>query len=97
MANVVTKPILLDETGQAIVTQLQRIAQSGGGGGHTIVDNSGNEMTQRSKLQFQNSTVTDDSTNGKTVVKPNNIQTTTTDPGEGSTLATNCLLFVIEE
>lgn len=57
MANVVTKPIALDETLQDVVTQLAAI-------------------------------------NAKTGYS---IQTTVTDPGEGSTLATNSLLVVVEE
>jgi len=69
----------------------------GGSAGHTIENSAGTDMTARSNLQFVNSTVTDDSTNDRTIVAPNNITTTTTDPGEGSSLATNCLLFVIEE
>lgn len=69
----------------------------GSSGGHKILNSSGTEMTQRSKLQFANSTVTDDSTNDKTIVMPNNILTTTVDPGEGSPLATNNLLIVVEE
>lgn len=44
--------------------------QTPSGGGHTIVDSSGTEMTQRSKLKFANSTVTDDATNDVTVVTP---------------------------
>lgn len=68
-----------------------------GTAGHTIENSSGTGMTQRGNLQFTNCSVTDDSANNKTVVTPSNIQTTTTDPGEGSALATNCLLFVIEE
>lgn len=40
----------------------------GGSGGHTIVDENGTAMTQRSGLQFDGATVTDDSVNDKTVV-----------------------------
>ena len=40
----------------------------GGGGGHTILDSSGTTMTQETKMQFSGMNVTDDSTNGKTVV-----------------------------
>lgn len=38
------------------------------GGGHIIVNSSGTEMTQEDKLKFLNLDVTDDSTNGVTVV-----------------------------
>lgn len=40
----------------------------GGSGGHTIVDEEGAELTQRSKLQFESRTVTDDSNNDTTIV-----------------------------
>lgn len=56
MANVVTKPIALDETLQDVVSQLEIISAKTG----------------------------------------SSVQTTTVDPGEGSTLATNNLLIVIE-
>ena len=38
------------------------------GAGHTILDSSGTEMPRESKIQFSGATVTDDATNGKTVV-----------------------------
>ena len=38
-------------------------------GGHTILNDSGTAMTSRSKLQFEGIAVSDDSTNGRTVVK----------------------------
>lgn len=42
----------------------------GGGSAHTILNDSGTAMTQRSNLQFQNVTsVTDDLVNDKTIVK----------------------------
>lgn len=44
---------------------------AGSGGGHTILNSSGASMTQRSKLQFNGATVTDDPSNGKTVVAVN--------------------------
>lgn len=50
--------------------------------GHTIIDGSGSSMTQRSGLQLQNATsVTDDSVNGKTIVRvlPFKITGNTTD------------------
>lgn len=40
-----------------------------GGGGHVIMDNTGEELPQESNLQFADAEVTDDSTNSKTVVK----------------------------
>lgn len=45
------------------------IDPQGSGGGHTIVNSSGTEMIQRSKLQFEGCEVTDDSTNDITKVK----------------------------
>lgn len=45
----------------------------GGSGGHTIIDASGNEMPAESKLQFgEGFSVSNDSTNGKTIVTLNN-------------------------
>ena len=42
----------------------------GGGGGHTIVDESGNNLPAETKLQFTDGLeATDDNVNGKTVVK----------------------------
>lgn len=64
--------------------------------GHTVENSSGTGMTQRANLQFANCSVTDDSVNNRTVVMPSNILTTTVDPGEGSALAENCFLFVVE-
>jgi hypothetical protein len=42
---------------------------SGGSGGHTIQDNDGISMTQRTGLQFEGMGVTDDGTNDRTKVK----------------------------
>lgn len=39
------------------------------GGGHTIVDDSGTSMTQRSNLKFVGATITDDATNDMTIVE----------------------------
>lgn len=44
------------------------IGGGGGGGGHTIIDQSGNSMPNRTGLQFIGASVTDDSVNNKTVV-----------------------------
>lgn len=41
---------------------------SSGGGGHTIVDEEGTELTQRNKLQFKGAVVSDDETNDETIV-----------------------------
>ena len=41
---------------------------SGGSGGHTIIDQSGNDMPSRTGLQFIGASVADDSVNNKTVV-----------------------------
>jgi hypothetical protein len=70
----VTEPMLLDSTGQNIVTKLNEIKSAiqnsggGGGGGHTIEDGSGTSMEQRANLQFIGVGVSDDSTNDKTIV-----------------------------
>lgn len=41
-----------------------------GGSGHTILNSSGTAMTQRSKLRFNNATVTDDADNDVTIITP---------------------------
>lgn len=41
-----------------------------GGSGHTILNSSGTAMTQRSKLRFNNATVTDDAGNDVTIITP---------------------------
>lgn len=43
---------------------------AGGSGGHTILNSSGTAMTQRSKLRFNNATVTDDPHNDVTIITP---------------------------
>lgn len=47
----------------------QAIAGGSGSGGHTIVNASGTDMTQREKMQFVDAGVTDDSANNKTKVE----------------------------
>lgn len=52
------------------------------GSGHTIIDNSGNNMTARAGLQFKGATVYDDSTDDKTVVQiPTALSAFTNDAG----------------
>lgn len=46
---------------------------AGGSGGHTILNSSGTAMTQRSKLRFNNATVTDDANNDVTIITPSGI------------------------
>ena len=46
---------------------------TGGSGGHTILNSSGTAMTQRSKLRFNNATVTDDARNDVTIITPSGI------------------------
>lgn len=46
---------------------------TGGSGGHTILNSSGTAMTQRSKLRFNNATVTDDANNDVTIITPSGI------------------------
>lgn len=59
--------------------ELIEFANTGGGGtpGHTILNSSGTELDQRANLQFVGATVTDDSTNDKTVVTMPSVPTTT--------------------
>lgn len=47
----------------------QAISGGSGSGGHTIVNASGTDMTQRAKMQFVDAGVTDDSANDKTKVE----------------------------
>jgi len=42
---------------------------AGGGGGHSIIDSEGNTMPQEDAMQFADSHVSDDLTNGKTIVE----------------------------
>ena len=60
---------LVDKTTGALTRVAGNVAASGGGG-HTIINPSGTAMTQRDNLQFVGAdiTVTDDSTNGRTIV-----------------------------
>lgn len=46
---------------------------TGGSGGHTILNSSGTAMTQRSKLRFNNAIVTDDASNDVTIITPSGI------------------------
>ena len=46
-----------------------RMGAGGGAGGHEIIDSEGNTMPQESAMQFADSHVSDDSTNGRTVVE----------------------------
>ncbi len=46
----------------------ENMNQSGGGSGHTILDDEGTSLTQRDDLQFKGAYSEDDSTNEKTVV-----------------------------
>lgn len=65
----VTDPILLDSTGQEIVTALETIAENmGTSAGHTIQNDSGTDMQRRDKLQFKGVYVEDDQTNDVTKV-----------------------------
>jgi len=41
----------------------------GGSGGHTIQNSAGTDLPQEDKMQFVDSHVSDDSTNGRTVVE----------------------------
>lgn len=48
----------------------QDITIEAGSSGHTIINSSGTAMTQRSKLKFMNSTISDDATNDMTIITP---------------------------
>lgn len=64
--------IVINGTGQnaspTTIEALINLHSGGGSGGHTILNSDGSAMNQRSKLQFNGATVTDDSTNDKTIV-----------------------------
>lgn len=51
----------------------QDITIEAGSSGHTIINSSGTAMTQRSKLKFMNSTISDDATNDMTIITPSGI------------------------
>lgn len=48
----------------------QDITIEAGSSGHTIINSSGTTMTQRSKLKFMNSTISDDATHDTTIITP---------------------------
>lgn len=58
-----------------------------GGGGHVIKNSSGTDMTQRDALQFNGASITDDSTNNKTIVTIEALGTKLTSTVSGNTLA----------
>ena len=62
-------------------------------GGHTIVNSSGTDMTQRAKLKFINATVSDDSENDSTIVTVNGSGHTIKDSGNNSMTARTNLKF----
>lgn len=79
----VTKPLALDESintteqtprnvadvlAQGLDAIEQAIASGSGSGGHTIVNASGTDMTQRAKMQFVDAVVTDDAVNDVTKI-----------------------------
>ena len=66
--------------------KLATISDISGSSGHTIENASGTEMTARSNLQFVGATVSDDSTNDRTVVTVPTITTDST-PTQSSTNA----------
>lgn len=67
-------PIVVDETEQTTVEgALNAINSKSTGSGHTIQDEEGTSMTARKNLQFVGATVTDDSTNNKTVVEVSSV------------------------
>ena len=58
----------LETESKTIAGAINEVAQ-GGGGGHTILDDSGTSLAQEDDLQFKGVYSHDDSTNGKTVVQ----------------------------
>lgn len=52
---------------------------AGGGGGHSIIDSEGNTMPQETAMQFADSFVSDDETNGRTIVENIKEHTTASD------------------
>lgn len=79
----VTKPLALNESlntteqnprnvADVLSDGLENIKQAiegGGSGGHTIQNSAGTDLPQEDKMQFADSFVSDDSTNGRTVVE----------------------------
>lgn len=57
-----------------------------GGGGHVIKNSSGTDMAQRSALQFNGATISDDSANNKTIVTIEALGTKLTSTVSGNTL-----------
>jgi hypothetical protein len=80
---MITEPIALDKSLNTTGTSSKNIADvvqkglndiknaigSSGGSGHTIVDQTGQDLPQENELQFADAFLTDDSVNGRTVVE----------------------------
>ena len=61
------------------IAETKRYISEHGGSGHIVLNSSGTQMTQRGKIQFNNATVADDTTNDKTIVTiPEGLQLGTT-------------------
>lgn len=58
----------LNTTSKNLVGAINEVAQGGGSGGHTILDNEGDALTQRSNLQFKGAYSDDNSTDDTTEV-----------------------------
>lgn len=58
----------------AVNEAINNFSPSGGSGSHTILDSQGTELPQESKLKFDGVEVTDDNTNGTTVVTTPSIE-----------------------
>lgn len=59
----------LQTTNKTLTGAINEVAQSGGSGGHTILNDSGTELAQEDDLQFKGIYTHDDSVNGKTVAE----------------------------
>ena len=71
-------------------TYWQLSAQGNGSGGHTIKDSTGTSMTQREGLQFDGGlTVSDDSTNDKTIVSASGLLSKTGDSKDNTVTYTS--------
>lgn len=61
-----------DLTATNVEDAIKEVNESGGSGGHTIIDSTGTAVTQRTNLQFGKSVITDDPTNDITKINVNN-------------------------
>ena len=72
---------------------IQSFPSGGAGGGHTILDSTGTEVAQESKLQFNGLSVTDDSTNGITEVEAEGLNQDSIDDIAGASTLTPAVII----